>query len=157
MGPVVPHFDRIQPGASGRPTPAPLTRRSAAPTVPKASGGVPIVITLLQNQTIVLAVGQSFALPWTNFPAEHLNAQLVLDVKGILPGNTLNVQPQATWDTDHEVAIGPPIALVAVGPPTVVNIDAAYGPLGPLFRLLLTGGAGGATVTLSAWLTPKSG
>jgi hypothetical protein len=114
-----------------------------------------MTITLLQNQTIVLDAGQSFALPWTNFPDEHLNAQLVLDVKGIPPGNSLNVQPQASWDTDNDLPIGPVISLAAFGP-VVVNIDAAYGPLGPLFRLHLTGGAGGATVTISAWLTPKS-
>ncbi len=114
-----------------------------------------MVITLLQSQTIVLAAGQSFALPWTNFPAEHLNAQLVLDVKGIDTGGTLNVQPQASWDTDNAVSIGGAIALSVLGP-AVVNIDAAYGPLGPLFRLRLTGGGGGAFITLSAWLTPKS-
>ncbi len=114
-----------------------------------------MVITLLQHQSIVLAAGQSFDLPWVDFPAEHSNAQLVLDVKGIDTGGTLNVQPQASWDTDNEVSIGGPIALSILGA-TVVNVDAVYGPLGPLFRLRLTGGAGGAIITLSAWLTPKS-
>jgi hypothetical protein len=114
-----------------------------------------MVITLLQNQTIVLAVGQAFNLPWITFPAGHLNAQLVLDVKGLDTGGDLSVQPQASWDTDNEVPIGGAIALNALGP-TIVDIDPAYGPLGPLFRLNLTGGAGGAIITLSAWLTPKS-
>jgi hypothetical protein len=114
-----------------------------------------MVITLLQNQTIVLAAGQSFNLPWTNFPAEHQNAQLVLDVKGLDTGGTLNVQPQASWDSDNEVSIGGTIALAGLVP-AIVNIDPAYGPLGPLFRSKLTGGAGGAIITLSAWLTPKS-
>jgi hypothetical protein len=114
-----------------------------------------MVITLMQNQTIVLAAGQTFALPWADFPAEHLNAQLVLAVKGILPGGVLNVLPQASWDTDVEVPIGAVIALNAIGN-TVVNINPVYGPLGPLFRLFFSAGAPSVEVTMSAWLTPKS-
>lgn len=114
-----------------------------------------MVITLMQNQTIALAAGQTFALPWTAFPPEHLNAQLVLAVKGLLPGGILNVQPQASWDTDGQVPIGAVIPLNAIGN-TIVTIDPAYGPLGPLFRLQFTGGGAGVEITLSAWLTPKS-
>lgn len=113
-----------------------------------------MVITLMQNQTIILTPGQAFALPWTSFPAEHQNAQLVLAVKGLDPGGVLNVQPQASWDTDSAVAIGTPIVLNAFGS-TVVRIDAAYGPLGPLFRLFFTAGSPAVLITLSAWLTPK--
>jgi|GEM_PF-4162654 len=114
-----------------------------------------MVITLLQNQTIVLAPAQPFALPWTSFPAEHQNAQLVLAVKGLDPGGILNVQPQASWDTDAQVPIGPLLVLNAFGS-TVVTITPAYGPLGPLFRLFLSAGSPSVIITLSAWLTPKS-
>jgi hypothetical protein len=114
-----------------------------------------MVITLMQNQTIVLAAGQTFALPWSAFPAEHQNAQLVLAVKGLLPGGILNVQPQASWDTDGQVPIGPIIVLNAFGT-TVVTINPAYGPLGPLFRLFFSAGAASVEITMSAWLTPKS-
>jgi len=114
-----------------------------------------MVVTLMLNQTLVLAPGQTFALPWADFPTEHQNAQLVLSVKGILPGGVLNVLPQASWDTDIEVPIGLIIPLNAMGN-TVVNINPAYGPLGPLMRLFFSTGAAGVEITLSAWLTPKS-
>ncbi len=113
-----------------------------------------MVITLMLNQTIVLAAGQAFALPWTNFPAEHQNAQLVLAGKGII-GGPANVLPQASWDTDNEVPIGPVVALAGLGS-TVVTINPAYGPLGPLFRLFFSTGAPSVEITVSAWLTPKS-
>jgi len=114
-----------------------------------------MAITLMQNQTIVLAAGQTFALPWANFPDEHQNAQLVLAVKGLDPGGILNVQPQASWDTDGQVPIGPLLVLNAFGS-TVVAISPAYGPLGPLFRLFFSAGSPSVLITLSAWLTPKS-
>ena len=113
-----------------------------------------MVITLLQNQTIILAAGQGFSLPWVDFPAEHENAQLVLDVKGLAPGGSLGVLPQVSFNTDSELNVGAAIALAATGV-VVVNITPAVGPLGPLFRLQFSTGGAGVSITLSAWLTPK--
>jgi hypothetical protein len=109
------------------------------------------VITIMQDQAVVLANTQEYNTPWISFPAEFKNAQVVVQCKGRISG-TLGVTMQATWDTDSASTVGSTISVNAVG--TTLQ-DVSTG-LGPMVRFNLEATTGDVVQMISIYLTTKS-
>jgi hypothetical protein len=108
-------------------------------------------ITLLKHFSYAGDNGSSFFTDWVHFPAEQMNAQLVVVVHSRVSTGSMGVQLQTTWDTASAVSVG---SSVTTGAPGTSQVDITSG-LGPMVRLQLSSSAE-ALITISVYLTPKS-
>lgn len=111
-----------------------------------------MTLTLLKDFTIAADLNQTWNTDWIQFPAEHVNAQLVVVVKSRVGTVGALLQLQSTWDTDSVVSAGGSVTTAGAGT-SIVDITSN---LGPMVRLSITALNAATLVTLSVYLTPKS-
>jgi hypothetical protein len=114
-----------------------------------------MMLTLLKHFTFAATNGGSFTTDWFRVPEGNQNWQLVFEVHSHISTTVATGQLQTTWDTSTQSNIGSSANLATNG----LNPQDITTGMGPMVRLVLTAGGGGATdsaVTLSVFLTPKS-